>query len=119
MRQMRWMASGVLMSIVFSVVFSALDARADSQDLPSKPSSRCIASIKRVERRTALPSALSEIQVAKEASLNFDSDVARLAELEGRYRENLPLLSSKSRVNGPMKRISGQKYRASGGSSWH
>lgn len=65
----------------------------------------------RVTDDTAIYQNLSEIRVARERELNFDSDIARLSALEGRYRERLPLAGA---LSGPMKRISQQKYRHSG-----
>lgn len=61
---------------------------------------------------------LSEIRVAKELEPSFDSDVARLAQLESRYQERLPELRNvrrgKSRLGAPMKRVTQQKYSYSG-----
>ena len=57
---------------------------------------------------TAISQSLSEIKTSKERPANFDADIDRLNALEGRYRENLP---SMARLQGPMKRVSTQKYR--------
>lgn len=70
----------------------------------------------RVTDDTAIYQNLSEIRVAKQGRLDFDSDINRLSALEGRYRENLPTLSSSPALNGPMKRVSQQKYRYNSGS---
>lgn len=61
---------------------------------------------------TAMYQKLSEIHVAKEASPNFDSDIARLSALEPRYQERLPL-AKQQRIAGPMNRISKKPYRYS------
>lgn len=68
----------------------------------------------RITDDTVIYQNLSEIRVAKEAAPDFDSDVARLSNLEGRYREQLPSLANNPRLVGPMKRISTQKYRYGG-----
>ncbi len=54
---------------------------------------------------------LTEIDVAKELKVDFDSDIRRLSALEARYGERLPKLDADGRLAGPMKRISAQKYR--------
>ena len=63
---------------------------------------------------TAIYQRLSEIKVARETRPNFDGDIARLSDLEPRYREKLPSVASDPRLAGPMKRISSQSYRYSG-----
>ena len=63
---------------------------------------------------TAIYSKLSEVQIRKEASVNFDSDISRLSQAEGSYRENLPSLSQNFRLQQPIKRITQQKYNYSG-----
>lgn len=68
----------------------------------------------RVTDDTAIYQKLSEIRVAKEADLNFDGDLARLRQLEGRYDEKLPRLASDPRLAGPMNRIAQQKYKYAG-----
>lgn len=67
----------------------------------------------RITDDTALYQNLSEIRVAKERDLSFDSDINRLRQLEARYHENLPALNE--RVRAPMQRISQTQYRYSGG----
>jgi hypothetical protein len=57
---------------------------------------------------------VSEIRANKAPAPDFDKDIARLAEMEGRYRENLPVLSRGSRVMNPVSRIAARKYRYSG-----
>lgn len=59
---------------------------------------------------TAIYQNLSEIRVAKQRDLNFDSDIARLASLERRYQENLPA-AGHPRVRGPVQRIGQRPYR--------
>ena len=39
---------------------------------------------------TAIYQNLSEIKVTKERAPNFDSDISRLSQMEGRYQEKLP-----------------------------
>ena len=77
--------------------------------LGSVPSSRM-----HVTDDTAIYQRLSEIKVARETRPNFDGDIARLSDLEPRYREKLPSVASDLRLAGPMKRISSQGYRYSG-----
>jgi hypothetical protein len=60
---------------------------------------------------TVIGQTLSEIRVAREADLDFDGDIARLAGLEGRFREKLPKLASQPRLKTPSSRIRGVKYR--------
>lgn len=74
-----------------------------------------IASVpKHVTNDAALYQNLSEIRVAREKELNFDRDIAQLSSLEGRYREHLPEVNSKKRVQTPLKRIAEKHYRYSG-----
>ena len=61
--------------------------------------------------QTVLTQSVSEIQARKAHDLNFDSDIAHLSALEDRYRENLPPLSQRSRVKGPLDRISKRSYQ--------
>ncbi|MCM2323940.1 MAG: hypothetical protein NDJ90_11830 [Oligoflexia bacterium] len=68
----------------------------------------------RVTDDTVLYQKLSEIRVAREAQPEFDRDLNRLAAVEGRYAENLPPLGAQTRISGPAKRISQQKYRYTG-----
>ena len=70
----------------------------------------------RVTDDTVIGQTISEIRVAREADLNFDGDIARLAATEGRYRERLPNASAAGRaaVQTPMKRIRDQRYRYTG-----
>jgi hypothetical protein len=65
---------------------------------------------------TAIYQNLSEIRVAREADLNFDGDIERLASVEANYRESLPKPSAarKGRIAKPMSRIGGQKYKYTG-----
>jgi len=63
----------------------------------------------RVTDDTAIYQNLSEIRVQRQKALNFDSDIARLSLLEGRYREK-----KLSQLRGPSERIAKQKYRYSG-----
>lgn len=66
----------------------------------------------RVTDDTAIYQNLSEIRAQKQADLNFDSDIDRLARAEGRYREKkLPNLADDPRISGPMNRIARQKYK--------
>lgn len=69
-----------------------------------------------VTNDTALYQELSELRVRKEPAPNFDSEIARLSALEGRYQERLPDLASHPRLAGPMKRLSGRKYQPSASS---
>ncbi|MCC7440558.1 MAG: hypothetical protein IT285_02930 [Bdellovibrionales bacterium] len=66
---------------------------------------------KNITDDTALYQGLSEIQAQKTRDLNFDGDIARLTSLESRYRERLPSLYGRDRLQGPMKRIQGQRYQ--------
>lgn len=68
----------------------------------------------RVTDDTVIYENLSEIRVPKQGDLNFDTDIARLASIEGRYRENLPTLRAPHQA--AMKRIAEQKYRYGGSS---
>jgi hypothetical protein len=76
--------------------------------LGAVPSSKTI-----VTDDTALYQRLSEIKAPREGRPNFDGDIERLARLEPAYREKLPKLSRDPRLQGPMKRISSQRYRFS------
>jgi hypothetical protein len=62
---------------------------------------------------TAILQNLSEIRVKKEAKLDFDSDIGRLAQLEKRYDETLPIASN-AKLKGALSRVAGQKYKYSG-----
>jgi hypothetical protein len=65
----------------------------------------------RITDDTAIYQNLSEIRVKKEAKIDFDSQISRLSQLEGRYQEKLPSLSQHPRLKGPVQRVSQQKYR--------
>jgi hypothetical protein len=67
----------------------------------------------RITDDTAIYQRLSEIRVRKEAKIDFDADINRLARLEGRYQEKLPSLSQHPRLKAPLKRVSQEKYRPS------
>lgn len=47
----------------------------------------------------ATASDVSEIKVKRQSELSFDSDLKRLANQQGRYRENLPLKGNKTRIS--------------------
>ncbi len=66
----------------------------------------------RVTDDTAIYQHLSEINVPHQGHLNFDSDIAKLTAEEASYRENLPRLSDRPSLRGPMKRIAHKKYHA-------
>jgi hypothetical protein len=68
----------------------------------------------RVTDDTALYQRISEIQVGHEGIPNFDKDIERLSQSEGRYRERLPSLAANPRLKGPIARISAAKYRYAG-----
>lgn len=70
--------------------------------------------LSRVTDDTAIYQSLSEIRVAKQGKINFDSEIAQLNRIENRYQEKLPDLAQNSKLRAPMKRISQQKYRYSG-----
>ena len=64
---------------------------------------------------TAIYQAPTEITVPKQQKLDFDNDIGRLSEMEGRYQEkNLSPLARNPRIAAPMKRVSQQKYVYSG-----
>lgn len=65
----------------------------------------------RITDDTAIYQNLSEIQVARQAELSFDSDIHRLAALEPQYRERLQSLSEHPRLRKPMHRIMKRKYQ--------
>jgi hypothetical protein len=67
----------------------------------------------RITDDTAIYQKLSEINVPREASPNFDRDIQRLSDLEPRYREKLPLAKN-PKLQRPLDRISKQKYRYTG-----
>lgn len=67
----------------------------------------------RITDDTAIYQRLSEIRVRKEAKIDFDADINRLAQLEGRYQEKLPSLSQHPRLKAPLKRVANEKYRPS------
>lgn len=93
-KQVWWFSSGFMLGLTgFSMAMGAVPA-------PS-----------RVTDDTAIYQRLSEIQVPKQGKINFDSDIAQLSKMEARFHENLPTLAKGSRVNGPMGRITSQKYR--------
>ena len=67
---------------------------------------------------TALYQNLSELSVKKEAKIDLaredERNLGRLSQVEGQYRENLPLNGSHSRLKGALKRVSQEKYHYSG-----
>jgi hypothetical protein len=62
---------------------------------------------------TALDQQVSEIQVKKELSIDFDSSLKELHshESKSQYREKPPTLSNSPRLKGPIERVSRQRYR--------
>ena len=60
---------------------------------------------------------VSEMNVAKEAKRDFDSEIGHLSQLEGQYEEKLPTLARHSRLRAPMERISHTGYRSQAASS--
>ena len=98
MKQLVWFTGGLLLGLtVLSITKAAVPKDQITND-------------------TALYQKLSEINVRKQAKLDFDSDIGHLAEMENLYREKLPA-SKRSRLKGAMQRISSQKYQYSGQSS--
>lgn len=57
----------------------------------------------------ATHSDVSEIRAKRHSDLSFDSDLKRLADLQGRYRENLPV-----RMNKQAPKTSHVKVKAKG-----
>ena len=62
---------------------------------------------------TVLYQNLRELREQKQKDLSFERDIQKLASLEDRYREPLPSVYARDRLQGPMKRISSQRYRPS------
>jgi hypothetical protein len=60
---------------------------------------------------TAIYQNLSETQVKKQGELNFDQDVAKLAQLEARYVEELPAVEQ-PRLRKVVQRVSKKQYRS-------
>jgi len=94
--KMFWFGSGLLMgATTLSIAMGAVPGKG------------------RVTDDTVIYQNLSEIRVKREGHISFDKDIARLASLESKYRENLPAARD-ARIASPMKRISKQQYRFSG-----
>lgn len=68
---------------------------------------------KNVTNDTALYQEVSQIKVSPQKELSFDSDISRLANLEQKYQERLPLLNRRSRLSAPEYRIKNRKYKYS------
>jgi hypothetical protein len=97
MQKMMWFFGGLLIGLTALSITRA-----------SVPSTK-----NRITDDTAIYQRLSEIRVRKEAQIDFDADINRLARLEGRYREKLPSLSQPSRVQAPLKRVANERYSPS------
>lgn len=72
------------------------------------------ASSKASHSKAVVEQELVELSVAREPEPNFDADLAHLASSERKFYESLPLLRQvrgRSRLLGPMKRISERPYR--------
>lgn len=54
-----------------------------------------VASVPRSGSSMAIQPDVSEIRAKRHQELTFDQDIKRLSQLQGRYRENLPLLKRK------------------------
>jgi hypothetical protein len=96
--QMRlwWFSSGALIGLTtLSIALGSVPSR------------------ERVTDDTVIYQNMSEIRVARQAALSFDSDIERLAALEPRYREKLPSLAEQPQMRGPIKRIIQRKYHKS------
>jgi hypothetical protein len=70
----------------------------------------------RITDDTAIYQQLSEINVPRESSPNFDSDIQKLSNLEPHYKEKLPL-SKNPRIRAPLERVSKRSYHYSGSAS--
>jgi hypothetical protein len=75
---------------------------------------RAAVSPMKVTDDTAIYQKMSEIRVRKEAKIDFDSDIGRLARLEDRYHEKLPPLAHHARLKKPIQRVARQKYKPTG-----
>lgn len=97
------------MPVVFrSLVVSLACAWVPAVSLASVPQSGSISD------DTALYQRISEINIRKELSPNFDGDLVRLSAAQARFREDLPSLARHPRVAAPMQRIGAQPYQAGG-----
>ncbi|MGE4105976.1 MAG: hypothetical protein AB7F66_02105 [Bacteriovoracia bacterium] len=69
----------------------------------------------KIQDDTAIYQKLSEIKISKEADLDFEGDIMRLAQLESRYVENhLPSIYKNPKLKRAVDRVSRAKYRRSG-----
>ena len=66
---------------------------------------------KSVRSDSALIQEVSEIRVSPRKELDFDQDIERLAQVEKRYKERLPILSRRAKLLSPMGRIQSTVYR--------
>jgi hypothetical protein len=89
LKQLLWFSGGALCGLAMLTISKASVA-------PSQ-----------VTDDTAIYQNLSEIQVTKERTPNFDSDISRLSQMEGRYQEKLPG-GKRVAAKAPIKRV-GQK----------
>ena len=92
MKKLMWFSCGLLVGLTALSVCKA--------SIPGKG---------KVTDDTAIYEKLSEIQVRKEAKLDFDSDIGHLSQLEGQYHEKLPSLVKHPRLKGPLARVSQQR----------
>jgi hypothetical protein len=96
--QLVWFTSGALCGFVMLSI-----SKASISNNKAVPSSADRLATSQITNDTAIYQNLSEIQMDKERTPNFDSDISRLSQMEGRYREQPKLAQRK------VKRVSQQQ----------
>ena len=89
--QVVWFTTGALCGFVMLSISKA------SISTNSNTSADRLSTSSAITNDTAIYQNLSEIQMNKERTPNFDSDISRLSQMEGRYREQ-PKLTQQRRV---------------------
>ena len=90
-----WFTTGAFCGFVMLSISKASIGPSGSTKVPT--SADRLSTSSAITNDTALYQNLSEIQVGKERTPNFDSDISRLSQMEGRYREQ-PKLNQQRRV---------------------
>lgn len=99
MKQWMWFGGGFFAGLVtLSISFASVP--------------RSVPLTGQVKDDSAIYQNLSEISVPRQQKPDFDNDISRLSQMEGRYQEKN--LARHPRLSAPIQRVSHQKYRYSG-----
>ena len=97
--QFVWFTTGALCGFVMLTISKASVSTNNAHNSADR-----LATSSAITNDTAIYQNLSEIQIDKERSPNFDSDISHLSQMEGRYRER-PRLAQRKAVKRTVQRV--------------